>query len=395
MAAVPSSDKDFEHDIASVRQIEAVPTILAVVCRVTGMRFAAVARVTEDRWIACEVRDDIEFGVKPGGELKVATTICNEIRSSGQAVVIDHVAEDPQFCGHPTPAMYGFQSYISVPIRRRNGDFFGTLCSIDPQPAKLKTPAVVGMFELFADLIGRHLDSEDRLAQSEADLAGERELAELQEQFIAVLGHDLRNPLASIDAGVHLLRRTPLDAKAVATVNLIHESVQRMARLIDDVLDLARGRLGGGLILKRSKIAIQPVLAQVVEEMRVAKPDRAIHAELTVSEPVNCDAPRIAQLLSNLLANAISHGAPDKAVSVRARIDGSHFELTVGNSGDPIPPETVERLFQPFFRASSRPDHQGLGLGLFIAHEIAGAHEGTLTVHSDDGETLFKLRMPA
>jgi signal transduction histidine kinase len=395
MAAVPNSDKDFEHDIASVRQIEAVPTILAVVCRVTGMRFAAVARVTEDRWIACEVRDDIEFGLKPGGELKVATTICNEIRSSGQAVVIDHVAEDPQFCGHPTPAMYGFQSYISVPIRRRNGDFFGTLCSIDPQPAKLKTPAVVGMFELFADLIGRHLDSEDRLAQSEADLAGERELAELQEQFIAVLGHDLRNPLASIDAGVHLLRRTPLDAKAVATVNLIHESVQRMARLIDDVLDLARGRLGGGLILKRSKIAIQPVLAQVVEEMRVAKPDRAIHAELTVSEPVRCDAPRIAQLLSNLLANAISHGAPDKAVSVRARIDGSHFELTVGNSGDPIPPETVERLFQPFFRASSRPDHQGLGLGLFIAHEIAGAHEGTLTVHSDDGETLFKLRMPA
>jgi len=395
MGSVSPNTKNFEQDIAAIAQIEAVPTILKVVCRVTGMGFAAVARVTEDRWIACDVRDEIEFGLKPGGELKVETTICNEIRGNGQAVVIDHVAEDAQFCGHPTPAMYGFQSYISVPIRRGNGEFFGTLCAIDPRPAKVRTPAIIGMFELFADLIGRHLDSEDKLAQSEADLVVERQLAELREQFIAVLGHDLRNPLASIDAGVHLLRRTPLNDKAIATVDLIQKSVQRMARLIDNVLDLARGQLGGGLIVKRSKIAIQPVLEQVVEEMRITTPDRAIHAELAVDEPVSCDAPRIAQLLSNLLANAISHGAPDKPVTVRAYIDGGRFELTVGNSGDPIPPETAERLFQPFFRSSTRPDHQGLGLGLFIAQEIAGAHEGTLTVQSDEGETRFTFRMPA
>jgi GAF domain-containing protein len=104
------------------------------------MGFAAVARVTEDRWIACAVRDEIEFGLKPGGELKVETTICNEIRASGDRVVIDHVSQDEAFCRHPTPAMYGFQSYISVPIRRRNGAFFGTLCAIDPRPARLNTP---------------------------------------------------------------------------------------------------------------------------------------------------------------------------------------------------------------------------------------------------------------
>jgi GAF domain-containing protein len=98
-----------------------VPTILDAVCRTTGMRFAAVARVTEDRWIACAVRDQIQFGLEPGGELKVATTICQEIRASGQAVIIDDVAEDRAFCGHPTPALYGFQSYISMPIRRANG----------------------------------------------------------------------------------------------------------------------------------------------------------------------------------------------------------------------------------------------------------------------------------
>src|SRR6202008_207292 len=97
----------FADDVAAIAKIDAIPTILNVVCNVTGLGFAAVARVTDDRWIACAVRDDIAFGLKPGGELKVETTICNEIRQSGELVVIDHVAEDPAFCRHPTPAMYG------------------------------------------------------------------------------------------------------------------------------------------------------------------------------------------------------------------------------------------------------------------------------------------------
>src|ERR1700728_3466913 len=105
---------DFQADIDAVNAVSVVPTILDVVCRLTGMGFAAVARVTSDRWIACSVRDDIAFGLEPGGELEIETTICHEIRQSGHAVIIDHVAEDPAFCAHRTPAMYGFQSYISM-----------------------------------------------------------------------------------------------------------------------------------------------------------------------------------------------------------------------------------------------------------------------------------------
>ena len=105
------------------------------------------------------------------------------------------------FCGHHTPAKYGFQSYISMPIILADGSFFGTLCAIDPRPARLNTPQTVGMFKLFAELIATHLDAANRLAASEARLLGERETSELREQFIAVLGHDLRNPLASIARG--------------------------------------------------------------------------------------------------------------------------------------------------------------------------------------------------
>src|SRR5258708_37961330 len=102
-------DTDFANDIAAVQRIDAVPRILEIVCRSTGMGFAAVARVTDERWVCCAVRDDIDFGLQPGGELKVETTICHEIRRSDQAIAIDHVAEDEVFAKHHTPAMYGFQ----------------------------------------------------------------------------------------------------------------------------------------------------------------------------------------------------------------------------------------------------------------------------------------------
>src|ERR1700674_1587354 len=128
---------DFAADIAAVQRIDAVPRILEVVCQSTGMGFAAVARVTDERWICCAVLDQIDFGLKPGGELKVETTICHEIRQSREPVIINNVAEDEAWCKHETPARYGFQSYISVPIILADGSFFGTLCAIDPRPARL------------------------------------------------------------------------------------------------------------------------------------------------------------------------------------------------------------------------------------------------------------------
>jgi hypothetical protein len=386
----------FTEDLEVVSKIDAVPKILEVVCRTTGMGFAAVARVTESRWIACAVRDEIEFGLKPGGELDVETTICDEIRARGEPVVIDHVAEDENFCGHPTPQMYGFQSYISVPITRPDGRFFGTLCAIDPRPARLNTPETVGMFNLFTDLIAFHLDAQERLRLSETALLDERETAQLREQFIAVLGHDLRNPLNAIRGGADMLLMMPLNERAGTVVALMQRGAARMAGLIDNVLDFARGRLGGGLSLTRVvDEGLGVMLEQVIAEVRTAWPDRDIKSELSLAHPVACDAARLAQMLSNLLANAVTHGDPSGPVRVFARSDERCFELSVTNRGEPIPPETIGRLFHPFSRASDRAGQQGLGLGLYIASEIARAHGGTLDVTSSPEETRFTFRMPA
>jgi signal transduction histidine kinase len=385
---------DFHADITTIGSIQAVPTILEVVCRTTGMGFAAVARVTEDRWIACGVRDEIAFGLEPGGELDVETTICHEIRQSGEAVIINNVAEDPCYRSHKTPAMYGFQSYISMPIILPDGRFFGTLCAIDPRPARL-APEAVSMFELFAQLIAFHLNALEQAAMTRASLLDERKTSELREQFIAVLGHDLRNPLAAISAGAELLLRTPLNGRATRTVGTIRASVKRMAGLIDDVMDFARGRLGSGLVLDRSADEpLEPVLRHVIAESRTSFPDRLIDAEIALNDPVNCDRTRLAQLLSNLLGNALTYGTPTQPIQVRATTDGQSFELSVANAGDPIPPAALDRLFQPFTRGAVRPSQQGLGLGLFIASEVARAHGGTLGVESSPTETRFTFRMP-
>jgi signal transduction histidine kinase len=199
---------EFDADIAAVQRIAAVPRILEVVCRSTGMGFAAVARVTDDRWVCCAVRDEIAFGLAPGGELEVETTICHEIRQSGEAVVID-----------------------------------------------------------------------------------------------------------------------------------------------------------------------------------------TVEAKFALTEPVNCGSGRIAQLFSNLLGNALTHGSAANPVRVRTQTRDDAFELSLANSGDPIPPAAMERLFQPFYRVAIERS-LGLGLGLYIASEIARAHGGTLGVDSSRDETRFTFRMP-
>jgi signal transduction histidine kinase len=388
--------EDYQGDVESVRRIAAAPTILEVVCRTTGMGFAAVARVTGDRWIACDVFDEINFGLKPFGELPVETTICHEIRQSREIVVIENVAEDVVWRQHPTPARYGFQSYISAPIILADGSFFGTLCAIDPRPVRLRTPETIGMFRLFADLIAKHLDANRKVALSESSLVEERATAELREQFIAVLGHDLRTPVHGIRSVTDLLLKTPLDQPLAEMILMVRDSALRMQVLIDNLMDFARGRLGGGLTLNRdADDDLEPVLWKVIAELKAGRPDRVVETMFALIEPVNCDRSRIAQLFSNLLSNALAYGPMDQPVRVRAISDGDDFELSVANAGEPIPAAALQHLFQPFYRAALVKNREGLGLGLYIAHEIATAHGGTLEVTSTRGQTCFTFRLPA
>ncbi|OBY24728.1 PAS domain-containing sensor histidine kinase [Leisingera sp. JC1] len=231
--------------------------------------------------------------------------------------------------------------------------------------------------------------------ENAASLASREQEAHFREQFIAVLGHDLRNPLSAIGAALRLLENEPQSAKALEILALGRQSVTRMSALINDILDFARSRLGEGIEVARSESTeLRPVLSQTVEEIRLANPDTPITESYSFTDPLYCDTDRIAQLVSNLLSNAVTHGTTGKPVTVAAGDDGSDFVLSVANHGDPIPADTMALLFEPFTRSGTRESQNGLGLGLYIAQQIAAAHGGRLTAVSDEAQTVFSLRMP-
>jgi len=390
-----NSQNNILNDIEAIGKIPAVAHILEIVCNMTGMGFSAVARVTSDKWIACEVNDSINFGLIKGGELKLETTICNEIRQHHNQVVIEDVATDEIFSHHETPKIYGFMSYISMPIILKNGSFFGTLCAIDPAPAKINNPSTISTFRMFADLIAFHLDAIEQLALSEEKLQKELQTAELREQFIAILGHDLRNPLNAISSSAQLLDRLNHEERSHRLVNIIRDSSYRMNGLIENMLDFASGRLGGGISISLSPDEdLEKILIQVVDEIQAVSPDRKIKLNFDFQSPVTADGKRVAQLFSNLLGNALSYSPPESTIEITASSNDKEFNLCVANEGKKIPDAAMERLFQPFSRGEVEPNQKGLGLGLYIASEIANAHGGELSVSSNADKTCFTLIIP-
>jgi signal transduction histidine kinase len=379
--------------VAAIRRIEIVPMLLDVCCRVTGTGFAAIARVTEDRWIACAVKDDIALGMVPGDEIAIETTLCDAVRDRRHAIVIDDVAADPVYATHRIAVLHRFQSYISMPIFRSDGSFFGTLCALDPMPRKVSDPAATGTFTAFAQLIALHLDSQVRLDASETALQEERATAALRDRFVAVLGHDLRNPLAAIEAGTRLLsERDPLTPRQTKIIVQMAASSGRMTQLVDHVLDLARGQLGGGMpVDRRDDMTLAESIQLVVDELRAVHADRVLEVRIRIGEPVACDHQRMMQLVSNLLANALTHGDPAKPVRIVAEAADGRFSIEVANGGKPIARTRLVKLFEPFTYAGQT---KGLGLGLFIAMEIAKAHGGTIDVVSDATGTRFTFAMP-
>jgi signal transduction histidine kinase len=387
---------DIEASVEAISRLSVVPRILDAVVRATGMRFAAVARVTDNRWTACAVRDDLGFGLKPGEDLVLETTICNDIRSHRQPVVFGHASQHAVYSTHHTPKYYGLECYASVPIYTVDGEFFGTLCAIDSRPNVLDEEQLAAEMILYGELIASQLALEGRVANAERDLRTSRDEGVLREQFLAVVGHDLRSPLQAAGMAAESLASMDLPPRAGRLAKVITASAKRMADLIDDIMDFARARLASGIpVAQLDQGDLAAVVARVVAEVAAAHPGATIVSEVDLLETLRFDPVRLQQLLANLLNNAIVHGDIRRAIRVDGRSEDDAIVVSVTNFGTPIDAATQGMLFQPFYRPESATPRPGLGLGLYIASEIARAHGGTLTVCSstEDG-TCFTLRIP-
>jgi len=387
---------DIAQGVAAIGHIHAVPTLLKVLCEITGMRLALVAYVTGKTWTVCAVQDDLDLGIKAADPLALRTNLALECQATRTPIVIEQASTDSRYCNQKGTKLYQIESYVSVPIFLSSGYYFGTLCALDPKPVKVAEPRIVSMFSRFAALIASQLDQHLQREHERTALFAERAAGELREQFIAILGHDLRNPLQAVYASGDLLERKLTDPVLAEIASRIKTNARRMSSLIDDILDFAQGRLNGGIAVELTNVEnINFGLTTVIQELQDAQPHCQILSSISVSRPVRCDLGRLQQVASNLLANALTHGLPHSPIKINARADETDLVIEVWNAGDPIPAASIDKIFEPFWRHSVSANHHGLGLGLHICSQIVAAHEGRLSVTSTrESGTQFTARLP-
>ena len=435
-------DRDIAKDIENISQIPIIANILNVICQSTGMGFSAIARVTEDKWVTCTTRDEIAFGLKPGDELQIKTTICDEIRLHQNHVIIDHVNEDPEFKNHHTPAKYGFQSYISVPIIRKDGRFFGTLCAIDPKPRNLKSSEILAMFKLFSDLISFHLSAIEELHSSSSALSKERELNKINEEkqktftdllekevqirtkqleenynsleklnkelesFAYISSHDLQEPLRKIQTFVSIISAKELDnlsEKGKEYFQRIQNSAERMQNLINDLLAYSHTSIDN----RKFEISdLRMVVDQVTDDLKEEIAAKNAKIEIIETCEANFIPFQFRQLLYNILSNALKFSRTDikPVISIKCSIINKptgfgtkekHCHIQISDNGIGFEQQYGEKIFELFRSLHPKEEYNGTGIGLAIVKKIVENHKGTITASGklQEGAT-FDIYLP-
>ena len=412
-------EDNFKQDIINIENISIVPNLLNVICQTTGMGFAAIARVTEDRWITCSVQDNVLFGLKPGDELKIKTTICDEIRQNPKPVIIDNVSEDKDYHDHHTPAMYKLQSYISVPIIRQDGSFFGTLCAIDPKPNSLKEFKVREMFNLFAELISFHLSAVEQTLASkkvleekthllektqvekneaerlnsdfkkkliEKNLSLEKMNSEL-EAFNYISSHDLQEPLRKIQLFTDTIEREEVDnlsEKGKTAFHKIKTSAYRMQNLINDLLIYSKTKFDDRKFEVKD---LNNIARDVIEDLSDEFENKNVVFDIQELGKLSVIEFQFRQLLYNLISNSLKFASPDRnlIITVSAEITNGqldklspltkYYKITISDNGIGFDQLYNERIFGLFQALHTKP-LKSTGIGLTIVKRIVENHNG-------------------
>jgi len=433
--------ENFKQDILNIEKIAIVPTLLNVICQTTGMGFAAVARVTEDRWITCSTVDYLEFGLKPGDELEIKTTLCDDIRKNPRAIIIDNVSEDPLYHDHHTPEIYKLQSYISVPIILKNGTFFGTLCAIDPKPNSLKEFKVREMFNLFAELISFHLtaienENETHLVLKEKSHLLEKTVGEKKEveklksdaekklieknislekmnseleAFNYISSHDLQEPLRKIQLFTDVIEREEqekLSEKAKTAFQKIRTSAFRMQNLINDLLIYSKTKFDDRKFEQKD---LNVIANDVIEDLSEEAENKNVTFDIKNLGKLFVIEFQFRQLLYNLLSNSLKFASPDRQLIIQVSseiIKGTksahhmlseykqYFKITIADNGIGFDQVYSDRIFGLFQALHTKP-MKSTGIGLTIVKRIVENHNGFIKAEGVVNEgAKFEIFIP-
>lgn len=304
---------------------------------------------------------------------------------------INHASADPRFREHPGLLQHGIESYIAVPLIRRDGSYFGTLCTLDPQPAEL-TDADFEVFHLLSQLISFEL---------EADEQQQRRAAEVRalEDVIAIAAHDLRQPLTILLGRAELLarkaRRGASVDELVPGLDGIVAQARRSTQLSEALLDVAQIEMDG-LSLSPSQVDLVDLARQILDDARTTMPARAFLLDAPPTIPLFADERRLGQVLRNLIENAAKYAPAESGpVILSAAVDATQDQpatvrICVRDHGPGVTPDDLDRLFQRQYRTPDAETRgvRGTGLGLYIVRQIIEAHAGHVRAENADGGGL-------
>nr|WP_314586491.1 GAF domain-containing protein [uncultured Pseudomonas sp.] len=385
---MPSQPSSTVESVELLTSLDSVAALLRVVCDISGLGVATVAEVTEQRWIACAVEDRIAFGLQPGAELDLESTLCNHVRSSHDAVIISDVTQNPTYCDHPAPGLYGWKSYLSVPVFRPNGTFFGTLCAFDPQPApRLEQRPVIDTLDGFARLLGELLAREEQRREASPGARGDRDLTPLREQLLVLLEEDLQRPLQA------LAKEASADA---AQAQRLQAEAQRLAERSAAAADFVRVRLGHGLPLKLTLVeGVNERLTNLLATLQARFPDQTLGSELPeLPAAVRLDLPRLLQAMGALLEWVASRNPAGGTLLLRGELDERCYRLAVESRTAVVDPGSLSQVFQPALTEATPEQPARLELSLYLAQEVARGHGGSLVARQENGRLRFLLTLP-
>jgi PAS domain S-box-containing protein len=407
-----SSSLDYERTLAAVARL-AVPALAdwCAVDIVDGEAFKrlAIAHVDPDKITAVA---ELARRYPPD---PTAKTGVYEIARSGQAQL---VAEIPRelLTAAAVDAEHlkliealQLRSFVGVPLSI-GSKVLGVMTFVMAESQRVYGPDDLDFARALADRAALAIENarlfreieRARAAMANQLVAEERRRLEAEEQtrfaetFVGMLGHDLRNPLNAIVMTTRLLRRMATAPNEVNAVDRVLSSAQRMSSMVGQLLDLTRSRIAGGITLDKAPVDVGGVVAEVVDELRRAYPNREIRWVAGAGLHANADRDRLAQVFSNLIGNALEHGDPAHPVTIDLKMVGNDVALAVHNQGPPIPPAFMKFLFEPFRNVVVRSERsRGLGLGLYITEQIIRAHGGQVDVSSTvEQGTTFSVTLP-
>ncbi|GAB4188705.1 MAG: hypothetical protein OHK0022_00730 [Roseiflexaceae bacterium] len=381
---------------------EALNTYLEVVGRMVGVRSAFVAHLTNEVMEVLGAWDDNGCGIPAGGVEPLEETFCQYVRASATPVMVTQADRDPRVQNVSTRNTFNIGSYLGVPLIVENGELFGTLCLLDPEP-RLFSDDHVHMLTIVGQQLARLIEREllhktiDNASQTKRDL--QTTLSTLDEQSILLqtVAHDLRTPLTSIRGHADMLRSgmlgpvTTIQQEALTQVSI---ATVFMNRLVTDLFDAAKSERRSLMVVCEPYHPVD-LLHRVATHCRHQADERGLRLEVDapadLPEAVS-DTARVEQILLNLVSNALRY-TDAGTVTLRARVDGNQIEYRVDDTGPGIDPAAQQRIWNLHTRASN--DGRGLGLGLYIVRRLAQVLDGETSLESAPGlGSSFRVRFP-